>query len=138
MFTVPRNYDPSLHPFEAAREYTRALNAVKLDKIFAKPFLKNLEGHRDAISCICKHPFQLSVLLSGAYDGEVRTWNLALEKSTRSFLAHDGVLRGITYIPDGEHFITVGDDKTIKTWSAAKEENEPLNTIISKVCNVCI
>ncbi|XP_025161394.1 DDB1- and CUL4-associated factor 13 [Harpegnathos saltator] len=131
IYKIPRNYDPSLHPFEAAREYTRALNAVKLDKIFAKPFLKSLEGHKDAISCICKHPSKLSILLSGAYDGEIRTWNLSSGKCIRSFLAHDGVLRSITYVPDAEHFITVGDDKTIKTWSATKED-EPLNTIISK------
>ena len=28
-----RNRDPKLHPFEKGREYTRALNAVKLDKV---------------------------------------------------------------------------------------------------------
>jgi DDB1- and CUL4-associated factor 13 len=36
---VFRNLDPALHPFEKAREYTRALQATKLDKVFAKPFL---------------------------------------------------------------------------------------------------
>lgn len=109
-----------------------------MDKIFAKPFLKSLEGHRDTISCICKHPCQLSILVSGAYDGEVRMWNLALGTCIRSFLAHDGVVRSITYVPDGNRFITLGDDKTIKTWNAAAEEDEPLNTIISKVHNSCI
>ncbi len=29
---VHKNLDPSLHPFEKAVEYTRALNAVKLDR----------------------------------------------------------------------------------------------------------
>lgn len=130
---IPRNYNPSLHPFEAPREYTRALNAVKLDRIFAKPFISNLEGHRDAVCCICKHPSQLSILLSGAYDGEIRMWNLALGACTRSFQAHDGVLRSIAYMPNGEHFITIGDDKTIKTWNAVKDkEEDPVNTIISK------
>jgi len=137
LFAVPRNFDPALHPFQAAREYTKALNAVKLERVFAKPFLGSLEGHRDAVSCMCKHPSQLSTLLSGAYDGEVRTWNLGQGTCTRAFLAHDGIVRGIAYMPDGKHFITVGDDKTIKTWDAvsAGEEEEPVNTIISKVCN---
>lgn len=36
---VQRNAAPELHPFERAREYKRALNAVKLDRVFAKPFL---------------------------------------------------------------------------------------------------
>ena len=68
---MPRNYDPSLHPFEAPREYTRALNAAKLERVFAKPFLASLDGHRDGVHCLCKHPTSLSVILSGAYDGEV-------------------------------------------------------------------
>lgn len=38
---VQRNAAPELHPFERAREYKRALNAVKLDRVFAKPFLGN-------------------------------------------------------------------------------------------------
>ncbi|XP_011502121.1 PREDICTED: DDB1- and CUL4-associated factor 13 [Ceratosolen solmsi marchali] len=133
---VPRNYDPILHPFEAPREYTRALNAVKLDRVFAKPFVGNLEGHKDAVSCMCKHPGKLQVLLSGAYDGEVRIWNLPQRTCEYNFLAHDGVLRGIAFLSGAEHFITIGDDKTIKTWRARKSDNNeeavPTNTIISK------
>ncbi|EZA57285.1 hypothetical protein DMN91_003262 [Ooceraea biroi] len=129
---IPRNYDPSLHPFEAAREYTKALNAVKLERVFAKPFISSLEGHKDAIYCMCKHPSQLSTLVSGAYDGEVRVWSLAHGTCTRTILAHDGIVRGVVYVPDGERFITIGDDKTIKTWTASASEEEPLNTIICK------
>jgi len=71
VFAVPRNYDPSLHPFEGLREYTRALNAVKLERVFAKPFVGNLDGHQDGVSCLGKHPQHLSLLVSGSYDGEV-------------------------------------------------------------------
>jgi WD repeat and SOF domain-containing protein 1 len=133
---VPRNYDPSLHPFEAAREYTRALNAVKLEKVFAKPFIGNLDGHRDGVSCISKNPKRLSVLISGAYDGEIRVWDLAQKICVRDFVAHEGIVRGIIYTPTEEHFISLGDDKTIKTWKSKApqfgEEEEPVNTVISK------
>ncbi|GJQ81524.1 hypothetical protein Trydic_g4886 [Trypoxylus dichotomus] len=133
---VPRNFDPDLHPFDAAREYVRALNAVKLERLFAKPFVTSLDGHRDAVYCIGKHPLQLSVLLSASYDGEVRVWDLAQRKCLRDFMAHEGVVRGIIYIPDGTQFITLGDDKTIKTWKTQMpqfgEEEEPINTIITK------
>ncbi|XP_017893545.1 DDB1- and CUL4-associated factor 13 [Ceratina calcarata] len=135
IYKVPRNYNPELHPFEAAREYTRALNSVKLEKVFAKPFIGCLEGHKDGISCVYKHPTQLSTLLSGAFDGEIKVWNLPLRICERSFLAHDGIIRGLTFSLNKENFITVGDDKTIKTWKAQKpfgEEEEPLNTVISK------
>ncbi|XP_076172108.1 DDB1- and CUL4-associated factor 13 [Ptiloglossa arizonensis] len=133
---VPRNYDPALHPFETAREYTRALNAVKLQKVFAKPFVGCLEGHRDGVSTLCKHPLQLSTLISGAFDGEIREWNLPKRTCERTFLAHDGAVRGIAFNENAEHFISIGDDKTIKTWKTEQplfgEEEEPINTILSK------
>lgn len=136
IFTVPRNFDPNLHPLEAAREYTRALNAVKLEKVFAKPFIGNLDGHRDGVSTISKHPTRLSVLISGAYDGEIRVWDLAQKLCVREYVGHEGIVRGIAYNPLGEHFITLGDDKTIKTWKSQApdvgEEEEPINTVISK------
>src|ERR1700760_2202595 len=43
-----RNLDPALHPFERAREYTRALNATKLERMFAAPFVGDFgKGHVD-------------------------------------------------------------------------------------------
>ena len=56
----PRNLDPALHPFERAREYTRALNATKLDRMFAAPFLAQLgRGHIDGVYNIAKDPQSL-------------------------------------------------------------------------------
>ena len=49
-------FSPELHPFEAEREYQRALNAVKLERVFAKPFLGSMDGHRDGLTCLAKHP----------------------------------------------------------------------------------
>lgn len=133
---MPRNYDPSLHPLEGPREYVRALNATKLDRVFAKPFVCNLSGHRDGVSCFGKHPKQLSTLATGAYDGEVRIWDLANRISSRNFVAHDGFVRGIAYTQNGGRIFTVGDDKTIKVWKAEApevgEDEVPVNTILSK------
>lgn len=56
------------------REYTRALNATKLERVFAKPFLASLDGHRDGVNCMAKHPKSLSTMLSGSCDGEVINW----------------------------------------------------------------
>lgn len=76
IYKVPKNPDPLLHPFEKPREYTRALNAAKLDRIFAKPFIGALEGHRDGVYCIAKNRYRLSEIASGSGDGEVRIWDL--------------------------------------------------------------
>lgn len=136
MFLVQRNYDPNLHPFEAPREYVRALNAVKLERVFAKPFIGCLDGHTDGVSCIAYHPKQLSLSASGAFNGECRIWNLPAQKCLRSFIAHDGFVRQICFLPNGKKFITVGDDKTIKTWNVDlpknKAEEDPINTLLSK------
>uniref|UniRef100_A0A3B5MG96 DDB1- and CUL4-associated factor 13 n=1 Tax=Xiphophorus couchianus TaxID=32473 RepID=A0A3B5MG96_9TELE len=133
---VPRNYDPSLHPFEVSREYTRALNATKLERVFAKPFLASLDGHRDGVNCLAKHPRSLSTLLSGSCDGEVKVWNLTKHECVRTLQAHEGFVRGMVVRYCGSSFFTIGDDKTIKHWKMEApgygEEEEPLNTILGK------
>lgn len=73
---VPRNYDSTLQSFEVPQEYLRALNATKLEWVFAKLFPASLDGHRDGVNCLAKHPKNLATVLSGACDGEVRICNL--------------------------------------------------------------
>lgn len=75
-------------------------------------------------------------MCSGAYDGEIRMWDLPTRNCLRSFVAHEGFVRGITYTADGNKFITVGNDKTIKTWKTELpeigEDEEPINTILTR------
>nr|CAG4642467.1 EOG090X04WU [Evadne anonyx] len=133
---VQRNYDPALHPFETPREYTRALNAVKLERVFAKPFVGCLDGHRDAVHCLSKHPSKLSWLYSGACDGELRLWDVSHRKLLQKVQAHDGFVRGITFSHEKNSFYTVGDDKLIKQWKAedsnGKDIKNPINIIVAK------
>ncbi|KAK5004344.1 Protein sof1, partial [Cryomyces antarcticus] len=73
----PRNLDPALHPFERAREYQRALNATKLDRMFAAPFLAQLgDGHVDGVYTMAKDPTSLERFASGSGDGVVKVWDL--------------------------------------------------------------
>jgi len=72
IFKVPRNLNPQLHPLEKAREYQRALNATKLERVFAKPFIGALSGHADGVYCLAKHPKQLACIVSGSADGGAR------------------------------------------------------------------
>ena len=58
-----------MHPFAKARERTRALNAAKMDRMFAAPFVDALEGHIDALEVICRKPASLTELASGSWDG---------------------------------------------------------------------
>eukprot|EP00088_Acartia_fossae_P007362 TRINITY_DN13462_c0_g1_i1.p1 TRINITY_DN13462_c0_g1~~TRINITY_DN13462_c0_g1_i1.p1 ORF type:complete len:439 (-),score=75.40 TRINITY_DN13462_c0_g1_i1:547-1863(-) len=129
---IHRNYNQSEHPFEAEREYQRALNSVKLDKIFAKPFIGSLDGHRDSISCVAKHPDAVSSIVSASADGEVRLWCLSERKCTSTWPAHSGFIRGLTYTPAGAQVLSCGDDKTIKTWNVESPSDTPVDTIVCK------
>ncbi|CAG0887728.1 unnamed protein product [Darwinula stevensoni] len=135
IFKVERNYDSYLHPFEAPREYTRALNSAKLDRVFAKPFLGSLDGHTDGVACLAKHPKTLSHIYSGSMDGEIRGWNLSERKCAMKVQAHKGYVRGLCFTPDGQNFLSVGDDKTINRWKcfhADSEDSVPTQSILSK------
>lgn len=56
MFPVVRNFNTPADPFRSQVEYTRALNATKLERVFAKPFVASLDGHVDGVQVLAKHP----------------------------------------------------------------------------------
>eukprot|EP00923_Selenidium_pygospionis_P053914 GHVN01093907.1.p1 GENE.GHVN01093907.1~~GHVN01093907.1.p1 ORF type:complete len:479 (-),score=77.61 GHVN01093907.1:1768-3204(-) len=124
-----RNPDPDLHPFERAREYVRALNAVKLQKIFSKPLVGVLDGHTDSVKCMTRCNTNVSWLFTGSCDGEVRQWNLKSRECVRMIKAHDGFVRGATtsYGDEEKYLFTVGDDKRICQWSI--EERQDIETL---------
>jgi WD repeat and SOF domain-containing protein 1 len=66
---VSKNPDSILHPFERAREYSRALNHIKIEKLFAKPFLKALQAHADGVYCLAKHQTSIQTIYSASADG---------------------------------------------------------------------
>ena len=136
---VPRNHEPTLHHFEVPQEYVRALNATKLERVFAKSFLASLDGHWDRVSCWAKHPESLANVLSGACDGDRLKFGTSLNenifvqyKHIKVFLYEEYVL---TFV--GLCFYTVDDDKTAKQWKmdgpSYGEEEEPLPTILGKI-----
>ena len=108
---------PQAHPHAKEREFQRAVNAAKLDKMFSKPFVGALDGHSDGVWCTAKSPTSLAAFLSGACDGEVRVWHLAHRRTLWSVKAHDGFVRGLCVSSDGRFFYSCGDDKTVKQWS---------------------
>eukprot|EP01103_Thecamoeba_quadrilineata_P008516 TRINITY_DN18253_c0_g1_i1.p1 TRINITY_DN18253_c0_g1~~TRINITY_DN18253_c0_g1_i1.p1 ORF type:complete len:459 (-),score=61.34 TRINITY_DN18253_c0_g1_i1:166-1512(-) len=110
-----RNYDPTLHPFARQREYKRALNSAKLERVFAKPFISALSGHNDGVFSLARDPTTVNVLLSGSCDGEVKIWHLSTHTAIHSIpKAHTGFVRGL--ISYGNSFLSCGDDNQIKHW----------------------
>jgi DDB1- and CUL4-associated factor 13 len=68
---VARNLDPLMHPFAKARERVRALNAAKIERMFAKPFLASLEGHVDGVNVVVRKMHSLAVIASASADGGI-------------------------------------------------------------------
>lgn len=135
---LPRNLNPALHPFERAREYTRALNATKLDRVFAQPFVGQLgDGHRDGVYSIAKNTRTLAHVATGSGDGTVKLWDLSQRDEIFSVQAHDGIVRGMTVDHQGRLF-SCGSDRTVKMWdvsdptklSKKKTAAEPLQTFL--------
>lgn len=47
----------------------RALNAAKMERMFAKPFVGSLEGHVDAVEVLARKPASLTTVASASWDG---------------------------------------------------------------------
>lgn len=120
---LPRNLNPALHPFERAREYTKALTATKMERMFAQPFVGQLgDGHRDGVYSIARNFSTTNQIATGSGDGNIKYWNMTSRHETVSFRAHYGMVSGLVVTPNTSNMLSCGDDKTIKLWSVNSEE----------------
>lgn len=93
-------------------EYTRAV---------LPPSYLNSFNDEDWISSIDvgdKH------IISGSYDGVVRTWNLS-GKVEKQYTGHSGPIRAIKYISN-TRLVSAGNDRTLRLW---KTKNDQLGTV---------
>lgn len=108
-----RNLDPNQHPFERAREYTRALNATKLERMFAKPFLGDFTpGHVDGVYSFAKDPESLEHFASGSGDGIVKVWNLTNRQEKWQSQAHQNIVKDMCWTRD-KKLLTCGSDQKV-------------------------
>ena len=117
-----KNPDSLLHPLQQAREYKRALNAAKLEKIFSKPFISALSEHTDSVFSLSRSDKYLSLLLSGSANGEVKLWDLSKMHCKASHQAHSGPVSGVSFRQD--NFMSAGQDSVINLWSVSSGKQE--------------
>lgn len=126
---ISRNLDPALHPFAQAREYTRALNATKLERMFAKPFVGAMGGHTDGVYVLETDPERGNIVASGAGDGEICLWHLPTQSRLQALpRAHNSIIQSLcisplTFSPSAsglgtKRLLSCGTDRTVKLWDA--------------------
>ncbi|KAM3437211.1 hypothetical protein MY4824_003909 [Beauveria thailandica] len=125
-----RNLDSALHPFERAREYKRAVNAVKLERMHASPFVAQLgRGHVDGVYSLAKDPNSLERFASGSGDGVVKVWDLPGREETWHTMAHDNIVKGMAWTHD-QKLLTCGADRTVKLFDPyhTPSESAPISS----------
>lgn len=114
---VYRNPNPTLHPMLKAREYVRALNAAKIDKIFAKPFIFSLDKHTDGVKTMAKNPHLVNEIVSGTFDGQIILWDLARRVPLFNINSKHEYVKSLTFSNTGNEFLSVGDDMKVNLWN---------------------
>ena len=114
---VFRNTNPKLHLFQKQREYIRAYNAIKLDKLFSKPFLYSLSEPTDCIKSLAKNHKSLTDFASGGFDGQLLIYNLTDRKPLFNIKTNHDMIKDICYSENGEDILSCGDDDMIYVYN---------------------
>ena len=107
------------------REYTRALNATKLERMFAAPFVAQLgRGHVDGVYTLAKDPKALDRFASGSGDGVLKVWDLPSRDEVWQTQAHESLVKGMAWTQD-QKLLSCGSDKAVKLYDPY---NNPSNS----------
>lgn len=108
---LPKKYakDEKYHPFMLEREYMQALNATKVDRLLAKPFLALLCHFGEGINGLVKdndNPY----FITSSYDNQATLWNMH-DKKKISGITYESPIKGIAIDSLNNLFIT--QNKTV-------------------------
>ncbi|KAK8106878.1 rRNA-processing protein SOF1 [Apiospora kogelbergensis] len=129
----PRTSIPRYIPSNVRVSTPRPLTAVKMQRMFAQPFLAQLgEGHVDGVYSMAKDPNSLERLASGSGDGIVKTWDLSRSYDKAEgwhTTAHENIVKSVCWTRD-QKLLTCGTDRKIQLYDPynTPSESEPLST----------
>ena len=114
-------------PLRKQREYAAALKNVKLQRLFAAPFVAQMNPHIDQITHLDISYSAHSHLLSASADGTIALSDLSTRKTVWSEKAHEGFCRAAAFKQGTLDFVSVGDDKLVKIW----KNNSLVHTLVA-------
>lgn len=127
------NKSHEYHPFIHEREYIRALNATKIERMLAKPFISALTYHQEGITSVEKDRCS-DLFMSSSFNGQVFVWDLKRNKSI-SELNFPKSPSGCCFVEKGA-LVGVGNkifhySSDYKTLLCDYESSNPINVLCS-------
>ncbi|AFM97774.1 Sof1 domain-containing U3 snoRNP protein [Encephalitozoon hellem ATCC 50504] len=102
--------DEVYHPFMREREFVRALNATKIERMLSKPFVTALSYHKEGIHVLARH-FQQALFASGSFDNQVVLWDMDQKSALKRFECNSSI-KGLGMDIEGNLY--AGQEKTVK------------------------
>ncbi|MCK4757416.1 MAG: S8 family serine peptidase, partial [Thermoplasmata archaeon] len=98
--------------------------------------IEKLQGHTGDVTALAWSPGGTKIV-SGAYDGEVKQWNLATKLSYNNITDHIGTINSVDWSSDGTKIITAGEDNYVRMYNAVapytmtsdNQGDSPINSV---------
>eukprot|EP00835_Amoeboradix_gromovi_P003605 NODE_246_length_12992_cov_0.264407.p2 type:complete len:463 gc:universal NODE_246_length_12992_cov_0.264407:2562-1174(-) len=120
---LQRSLSSHVHPFQKEREFKRALNCAKTERLLAKPFVKAM-ALNDRILSIDTHKRDLGVCVANSLD-EIVIWDTQFNSVLHKIKnPHDGICKNISCVPfdmQSTHFVSCGSDQFAKLWTTSND-----------------
>ncbi|EJW03137.1 hypothetical protein EDEG_00242 [Edhazardia aedis USNM 41457] len=132
--------DPKYHPFMAQREYMKALNFTKVERMLAKPFVKAYSDPREGIVKVKSHK-KMDRILCSSYDGSVYLYDIGKKEYLSKYTASsDDVkstnnlnnielekdLDGILIEPEENNLILDSEEEEEEDWAKYTEKDKDI------------
>jgi DDB1- and CUL4-associated factor 13 len=105
------------HPFMAEREFVRALNATKIERMLSKPLVAALAYHNQGVNNLSRHPTE-PLFVSSSFDNTVILWDMAGREIVRAVQCQS-IVRGLALDESGN--IYAGQERSVKVLSSSLE-----------------
>ncbi|KAM0679843.1 Protein sof1 [Glugoides intestinalis] len=122
------------HPMILEREYVRALNAVKIERMFAKPFITALTHHSEGINKLTKNN-DSTMFISSSYDNKVVLWDLYTRKIVKE-MQFPSIINGIAVDKSNNTFIS--QNKSVFLNAESFFELDSVVSSIDLTENLCV